>query len=117
MGKKKSSRKVSKKSGSNSAKKTRARRSSNERIDALKAQIDAIRAREKAKEMKDDPCVQQAVILVRSLNKGSRLGQEHGDAGFQHAVADAHTALAGYLQESGLKVPKARRPRGRRAKG
>ncbi len=93
---------------------TRTRRSAEDRIDALRSQIASIEAREKAKELKDDPCVKYAVTLARSLNRGVRLGTETKDNNLQHAVADAHQAIADYLSGKGLKMPKARRPRGRR---
>lgn len=93
---------------------TRNRRSAQDRIEALKSQIASIETREKAKELKDDPGVKYAVTVARTLNRGVRLAKESKDNNLQHAVADAHTAIADYLSGKGLKMPKARRPRGRR---
>ena len=93
---------------------TRTRRSASDRITALKNQIASIEAREKAKEMKDDPGVKYAVAIARTLNRGVKVAEQAKDTTLQHAVADAHHAIASYLSEKGLKMPKARRPRGRR---
>ena len=92
----------------------RARRSADERINALKEQIASIEARERAKELKDDPGVAYAVTTARTLNRGIKLAESEKDTSLQHALADAHKAIATYLGDKGVKMPKARRPRGRR---
>lgn len=94
---------------------TRTRRTAEERLNALKEQIASIEAREKAKELKDDPGAKSAVKVARELNRGAKLATASKDTALQHAVADAHEAIRGYLGSKGLKVPKPRRPRGRRS--
>lgn len=93
---------------------TRTRRSAQERLDALKQQIASIEAREKAKELREDPTAQYAIKVARELNRGAKLAVASKDSALQHAVADAHEAIGGYLTDKGLKIPKPRRPRGRR---
>ena len=93
---------------------TRKHRTADDRITALKDQIASIEAREKAKELKDDPGVKYAVTTARSLNRGVKLAEANKDTALQHAVADAHQAISDYLAEKGVRMPKARRPRGRR---
>ena len=93
---------------------TRTRRSAEERLEALKQQIASIEAREKAKELKDDPAAKYAIKMARDLNRGAKLAVESKDRDLQHAVADAHQAIGDYLAGKGLKMPKPRRPRGRR---
>lgn len=93
---------------------TRKHRNADDRILALKDQIASIEAREKAKELKDDPGVKYAVTIARSLNRGVKLAESNKDPALQHAAADAHQAISNYLAEKGVRMPKARRPRGRR---
>ncbi len=93
---------------------TRTRRTADERLEALKQQIASIEAREKAKELKDDPTARYAIKVARELNRGVKLAKATKDSALQHAVADAHQAIGSYLEGKGLNVPKARRPRGRR---
>ena len=90
---------------------TRARRTAEDRIGALKDQIASIEAREKAKELKDDPGVKYAVTMARSLNRGAKLATASKDNALQGAVTDAQEAIGKYLSGKGLKTPKARRPR------
>ncbi|MEX1024420.1 MAG: hypothetical protein WD226_05020 [Planctomycetota bacterium] len=95
---------------------TRVHRSPAERIEALQRQIENLKQREQAKALKDSPAAQQAILIVRALNKGLSVAEEEQDIALKRSLADAHENVAAYLETQGMKVPKARKPRGRKPK-
>ena len=49
-------------------------------------------------------------------SEGVEEAKEGGNNALAHALADGREPIAAYFAETGLELPKARRPRGRRAK-
>lgn len=98
------------------AKQTRKRRSPEEIIADLQDQIKKVKQRAAAKEMKSSPAVKKALSAVRAIDKGMELSREEGDSLLTHAFADARRSLGEHLEKQGLKLPKARMPRGRKPK-
>lgn len=82
----------------------------------LQAQIKAVKNRAAAKEIKQSPAMKKAISAVRALDKGMELAQEESNSKLRHALADSRKVLGDFLVEEGLKLPKARLPRGRRPK-
>ncbi|MEX1024974.1 MAG: hypothetical protein WD226_07845 [Planctomycetota bacterium] len=91
-------------------------RSPEERIRELQEKIADIERRKKTKELKKSPGAQQAITIIRALNKGLKVAEEEGDTSLKRSLAEAHGQVAAYLETQGMKVPKARRPRGRKPK-
>jgi len=94
----------------------RIRRSPEQIIADLEQQIEDLRAREKAKEMKNDPAMKAGLAIVRQLDKAIEEAKEGGHNALAHALADGREPIASFFDEAGVPLPKARRPRGRRAK-
>ena len=94
----------------------RARRSPEEMIADLEAKIREVKQRAQAKELKQSPSMKAAMSTVRSLDKALDAAAEDGNNALRHALADARKPLAEFLEGQGLKLPKARAPRGRKPK-
>jgi len=92
----------------------RNRRSPEQMIKDLQQQIEEVRSRATAKELKESPAMKRTIMVVRSLNKALSEASSEKNTGLRHALADAHKPLASYLESQGVKTPKARMPRGRR---
>ena len=101
---------------SKAPKKTRTRRSPEQIISDLQAQIKSVKARAAAKEMKSSPAVKKAISAIRALDKGMELAHEEGNSLLHHALADSRRSLGEFLEKQGLKLPKAKMPRGRKPK-
>jgi hypothetical protein len=54
--------------------------------------------------------------VVRGVDKALEVAAEEGNNALRHALADARKPLAEFLEGQGLKLPKARVPRGRKPK-
>jgi hypothetical protein len=94
----------------------RARRSPEEMIADLEAKIREVKNRAQAKELKQSPSVKEAMKVVRGVDKALEVAAEEGNNALRHALADARKPLAEFLEGQGLKLPKARVPRGRKPK-
>ncbi len=97
-------------------KKRRKRRSPEEIIAALEREIDRVKTRAQAKELKKSPAHKAALTGLKALDKALGVAADEGETSLQHSLADARKALAGYFENQGLPMPKARMPRGRRPK-
>ena len=93
----------------------RPRRSFEERMAALKSQMALLERRKATAEMKKDPALSQSLNIVRSLDKALNAANETGHE-VRHAIAAARKPLCEYLESQGVKLPKARMPRGRKPK-
>lgn len=94
----------------------RKRRSPEEIIADLQAEIERVKSRAAQKEIKESPAHKAALNAVRGLAKAAEAAKEEGENTLAHALADAREPLAKYFDEQGVALPKTRRPRGRRAK-
>ncbi len=94
--------------------KKRHRRNDEELISDLKNRIAELKHRQEARRLKESPSIRAAVSAVRHLDKGLNLAAEEGNGQLRHALADARKPLEAYLRGEGMKLPKARLPRGRR---
>ena len=94
----------------------RKRRTPEEIIADLQAEIERVKSRAAQKEIKQSPAHKAALNVVRSLAKASDGAKEEGETALAHALADAREPLAKYFEEQGVELPKTRRPRGRRPK-
>jgi len=93
----------------------RPRRSFEERMAALKSQMALLERRKATAEMKKDPALSQSLNIVRSLDKALNAANETGHE-VRHAIAAARKPLCEYPESQGVKLPKARMPRGRKPK-
>lgn len=95
----------------------RKRRTPEEMIADLQAQIEQVKQRAQARELKESPAMKRSITLMRAMNKAMAEAAEEKNSGLQHALKDAYQALAGYLEGQGVRPPKARMTRGRRPRG
>ncbi|MDP1889692.1 MAG: hypothetical protein Q8K55_02270 [Gemmatimonadaceae bacterium] len=80
----------------------RTRRSPEEQIAALQAQVDAIKAREAARKAKKSPVLRHMRAIVRAIDAAV---QESDDAAASTALVDARRLLVGCLVMKGVRVP------------
>lgn len=93
--------------------KKRIRRTAEQIIADLQAEIARVQARAATKQMKQSPTAKALLNAIRSIDAGLATDEE-GAGILKHALADARKPLAAYCDEHGLKLPKPRLPRGRR---
>jgi hypothetical protein len=96
--------------------KKRKRRTIEELIADLEAEKIALIERLKTKELKTSPAHKVALGVIKQIDKCSRLAQEEGETELRHVLAEARDKLTPYLEAKGVRLPKARRPRGMRPK-
>jgi hypothetical protein len=99
-----------------SSRKKRHRRSPEEIIDDLQQEIKRLRAKSNARAIKESPAVKLTLTAIRNIDKGLDAAASEGNSHLRHALADARRSLATYLEKKGVKLPKARLPKGPRPK-
>lgn len=92
----------------------RTRRSPDQMIADLKAKIEAVRRRAAATELKKSPAIRRTLTIVRSVDKTLDMAAQEGQTALRHSLAGARAPLADFLGRQGVKLPKARMPRGRK---
>jgi IS1 family transposase len=93
---------------------TRKRRTSEERISDLEAQIRDVKKRASMRELKKSVSVRRLLSIVRAIDKGMAEALEEDNSPLRHALADARRAIQGYAESVGIPLPKGKMPRGRR---
>ncbi len=96
--------------------KTRYRRSDEELITDLKERIKELKERQEAKKLKQSVAVKATLTSVRYIDKALEAAEEESHTKLRHVLTDARKPLEEFLGAEGLKLPKARKPRGRRPK-
>ncbi len=109
MAKKKASTKTA-----TNARKRRKRRTPEEIIANLQEEIKRVRSRQAARELKRSPSHKAAISVVKAIDKALDLAAEESETALRHALADARKALGTYLEEKGVRLPKANLPKGPR---
>jgi hypothetical protein len=94
----------------------RKRRSAEEKIADLEREIQRIRERAKARELEGSPAHRLTLNALRLIDKALNAAAEEDAGNLRHALADARKNLGQYLEEKGVRLPKARLPRGPRPK-
>lgn len=92
----------------------RKRRSPDQIIADLQEEIRRVKARQKARELKQSPAHKAALSAIRAMDKALAAAAEEGETALRHALADGRKALGAYLEEQGLRLPKANLPKGPR---
>ncbi|MFT5050785.1 MAG: hypothetical protein ACI8QZ_002188 [Chlamydiales bacterium] len=92
----------------------RHRRSDEELINDLKGRIKELKDRQESRRLKESASIRSALTAVRHIDKSLDLAADENNSHLRHALADARKPLEEYLLSEGLKLPKARKPRGRR---
>jgi hypothetical protein len=92
------------------------RRTPEERIKDLQAEIERIQSRAKAKELKTSNAHKLAMTAVRNLDKAATEARAESNNPLVHAILAAREPIAEYLQKQGVELPKPRKPRGPRPK-
>ena len=96
--------------------KKRHRRSPEEIINDLQLEIKRLREKSTARAIKESPAVKLSLASLRSIDKGLEAAASEGNSHLRHALADARRSLSAYLEKQGIKLPKARLPKGPRPK-
>jgi hypothetical protein len=94
--------------------KKRYRRTDEELIEDLKDRIKELKVRQDSRRLKQSPAVKATVTAVRYLDKALDFAAEENNSKLRHSLADSRKPLEAFLKGEGLKLPKARLPRGRR---
>ena len=92
----------------------RTRRTPAQMISDLKAKIEDVKRRAAATELKKSPAIRRTLTIVRVLDKTLDLAADEGQTALRHSLAGARAPLADFLGRQGVKLPKARMPRGRK---
>jgi uncharacterized membrane-anchored protein YjiN (DUF445 family) len=92
----------------------RKRRAPEEIIQDLQEEIRRVRARMVARQLKQSPAHKASLSAIRSIDKALASAAEEGATTLRHALADARKSLGAYLEEQGLRLPKANLPKGPR---
>ncbi len=85
-------------------------------IGDLQEEIKKLRAKAAAKALKQSPAIKLTLTAIRNLDKGLEAAAKENDSHLRHALADARKSLAAFLDNQGVKLPKARLPKGPRPK-
>ena len=94
----------------------RKRRSPEEIIADLQKQIREVKDRARSKELKQSGGVRFALAAVRALDKALNAAAEEDATPLRHALADSRKPIADYLTTEGIRLPRARLPKGPRPK-
>ena len=97
--------------------KRRKRRSPEEIIADLQAEIERVKNRKVARELKQSPAHKAALMVVKSVDKALEAAADEGLTPLRHVLADTRKSLGAYLEERGLKLRKANLPKGPRPRG
>ncbi len=104
------------KSTQGAPRKRRHRRNADQIILDLQEEIRRVRARQKAREVKQSPAHKSALQAIKAIDKALDAAAEQGETGLRHALADGRKSLGAYLEKQGLQLPKANLPKGPRPK-
>ena len=105
---------MAKKKKEGTVRKRRKRRSPEEIISDLQEEIRRVRARQKARELKESPAHKAALAALKAIDKALDAAAEDGETGLRHALADGRKSLGTYLDKLGVQLPKANLPKGPR---
>lgn len=97
--------------------KQRYRRSDDELIADLKERINQLKQRADAKKLKTSPSMKRTLAVLRQIDKAASDASEEKNSELRGALIAARTPLAEYLGTHGIRLPKPRGPRARRARG
>ena len=97
--------------------KRRKRRTPEEIIANLQEEIKRVRSRQAARELKRSPSHKAAISVVKTIDKALELAADEAETALRHALSDARKALGIYLEEKGVRLPKANLPKGPRPRG
>ena len=82
----------------------------------LQAQIESVKQRAQAKELKESPAMKRTITIMRSIHKAiEEAGQEKNSA-LQRALTEAREPVAAYMDSQGMQPPRARKRRARRSR-
>ncbi len=94
----------------------RVRRTDEQLIKDLQVKIEEIQHRAEARKAKQSPSIRLTLRAVRAIDKAMDAAEVEGDNALRHVLSDGRDPLASLLQAKGVRVRKARRPKGPRPK-
>jgi hypothetical protein len=92
----------------------RHRRTIEEQIADLEKEKAQLLERLKAKELKASPAHKTALLALRQIDKALEAAAEEGERELQFALAGARQTLGEHMEKRGVRLPRARLPRGPR---
>lgn len=95
--------------------KRRKRRTPDEMIADLQAEIARVKERAKARELKQSPTARLVIKLVRDMDKALEVAKGEGNNEVRRVLGDARAPVAAFLTSQGMKLPRPRMPRGPRS--
>lgn len=107
--------KKARKTPSEGAKKRR-RRSPEEIIADLQAEIKRVKDKAEAKKLKQSEAVRLSLSAIRAMDKGMEAAADEGNSHLRHTLAEARKTLGVQLDKMGMKLPKANFPKGPKPK-
>jgi len=97
-------------------KKERTRRTSEEMVADLEAEIARVKARAAAKEAKATPEGQALILAVKAIDKATVVAGEAGNDGLVRALEASRAPLSEQVVAMGIRLPDAKAKRGRKRK-
>ena len=94
----------------------RKRRTDEELIRDLQEKIRQVQDRKAARRVQESPTMRAALGVLRSIDRAMAVAASEGQTLLRHVLGDARKPLAEHLETSGVSIPRARMPRGRRPK-
>ena len=92
----------------------RKRRTIEELINDLEQEKVQLLERLKTRQLKTSPAHKSALLVLRQIDKALNIAAEEGERELQFALAGARQSLGEHLEKQGVRLPKARLPRGPR---
>lgn len=97
--------------------KRKKRRSAEEIISDLEAEIRRVRERQKQRELKTSPSMKASIAALKAIDKALDAAADDSNGLLRHTLAESRRTLGGFLEKQGMKLPKANLPRGRKPGG
>jgi len=94
--------------------KRRTRRSPEQIIADLQAEIQRVKERQVARELKQSPAHKSSLAAIKSIDKALEAAAKEGLTPLRHVLADARKTLGTYLEERGVRLRKVKLPKGPR---
>jgi len=92
----------------------RKRRTIEELISDLEQEKTRLIERLKTRQLKTSPAHKAALLVLRHIDKALSAAADEGKRDLQFALANARQSLGEHLEKQGVRLPKARLPRGPR---
>jgi hypothetical protein len=94
----------------------RHRRTDEELIADLKRKLDELKDRHESRQLEKSPAIRASLAAIRAIDRALKVAAAQNETALRHVLVDCRKPLAEHLGASGLRLPRAEVPRGRRPK-